>query len=77
MREQNMLFNEGVDCYRNRRYSQAKLLFSELADQHDSRADGWLKKMDRAITQELLKSQEGQARERTVFIADQLKARRN
>jgi len=76
MQEQNTLFSEGVDRFEHKKYSQAKLLFGELADQHDRRAEVWLKKVDRAITRELLKSQEGEERERTAFIADQLKAQR-
>jgi len=76
MQEQNMLFNEGVDRYEHKKYTQAKLLFGELADQNDRRAESWLKKVDRAITRELLRSQEGEERERTAFIADQLKAQR-
>jgi len=76
LREENDLFNEGVDRYEHKKYTQAKLLFGELADQHDPRAEAWLKKVDRAITQELLKSQEAEERERTAFIADQVKAQR-
>jgi len=76
MQEQNMLFSEGVDRYEHKQYSQAKLLFGELADQQDHRAEVWLKKVDRAITRELLRSQEGEERERTAFLADQLKAQR-
>ena len=71
-----MLFSEGVDRYEHKKYTQAKLLFGELADQHDRRAEAWLKKVDRAITRELLRSQEGEERERTAFIADQLRAQR-
>ena len=76
MQEQNTLFSEGVDRYEHKKYTQAKLLFGELADQHDRRAEAWLKKVDRAITQQLLKSEESEERERTAFIADQLKAQR-
>ena len=76
MQEQNMLFNEGVDRYEHKKYTQAKLLFGELADQHDRRAEAWLKKVDRAITRELLKSQAGEERERTAFLQDQVKAQR-
>ena len=76
MQEQNMLFSEGVDRYEHKKYTQAKLLFGELADQHDRRAEVWLKKVDRAITRELLRSQEGEERERTAFISDQLRAQR-
>jgi hypothetical protein len=72
--EQNTLFSEGVDRYEHKKYSQAKLLFGELANQHDRRAAPWLKKVDRAITRELLRSREDEERERTAFIADQLKA---
>ena len=76
VQEQNVLFSEAVDRYENKKYTQAKLLFGELADQHDRRAEVWLKKVDRAITRELLRSQEGEERERTAFIEDQLKAQR-
>ena len=76
MQEQNMLFSEGVDRYEHKKYTQAKLLFGELADQHDRRAEAWLKKVDRAITQQLLNSEESEASERTAFTADQLKAQR-
>jgi len=76
MQEQNMLFTEGVDRYEHKKYTQAKLLFGELADQNDRRAEAWLKKVDRAITRELLRSQEGEEKERTAFLADQLKAQR-
>jgi len=76
VQEQNALFAEGVDRYEHKKYTQAKLLFGELAAQHDRRAEVWLKKVDRAITRELLTSQEGEERERTAFLADQLKAQR-
>ncbi|MDE1920997.1 MAG: hypothetical protein KGI24_06050 [Candidatus Omnitrophica bacterium] len=76
MREQNALFDEAVECYARRQYAQAKLLFGELASQHDRRSEAWLKKVDRAITRELLKGQEAQVRERTAFLEDQLKAQR-
>jgi TolA-binding protein len=76
VKEQNMLFSEAVDRYEHKKYTQAKLLFGELADQNDRRAEPWLKKVDRAITRELLRSQEGEEKERTAFIADQVKAQR-
>lgn len=76
VQEQNTLFREAVDRYEHQKYTQAKLLFGELANMHDHRAYGWLKKVDRAITGELLRSQAGEERERTAFIADQLKAQR-
>ncbi len=76
MQEQNMLFSEGVDRYEHKKYTQAKLLFGELAEQNDRRAEMWLRKVDRAITRELLKSQEGEEKERTAFIQDQVKAQR-
>jgi tetratricopeptide (TPR) repeat protein len=76
MQEQNMLFSEGVDRYEHKKYTQAKLLFGELADQHDYRAEVWLKKVDRAITQQLLRGEEAEERERTAFIADQVRAQR-
>ena len=76
MQEQNVLFNEAVDRYEHKKYTQAKLLFGELADQHDHRADAWLKKVDHAITRQLLRNQEEAVRERTAFIADQLRAQR-
>jgi TolA-binding protein len=76
MQEQNTLFSEGVDRYEHKKYTQAKLLFGELADQHDRRAEVWLKKVDRAISQQLMKGEESEARERTAFLVDQLKAQR-
>jgi len=76
MREQAMLFSEAVDCYRHKQYTQAQLLFGELANQHDRRAEAWLKKVDRAISEEVLKAKQAQEREQTAFIADQLKAQR-
>ncbi len=76
LQEQNIIFNEGVDCYQHKQYTQAKLLFEELAQKRDRRAEVWIKKTDRAITQQLLKSEEREERERTAFIADQVKAQR-
>ncbi len=73
MREQAMLFSEAVDCYRHKKYTQAQLLFGELANQHDRRAEAWLKKVDRALSEELLKVKQAQEREQTAFIADQVK----
>ena len=76
MREQAMLFSEAVDCYRHKKYTQAQLLFGELANQHDRRAEAWLKKVDRAVSEEVLKAKQAQEREQTAFIADQLRAER-
>ena len=75
-RSQAMLFNEAVDCYKHKKYTQAQLLFGELANQHDRRSEAWLKKVDRAISEDLLKAKEAEERQRTAFIADQLKAQR-
>ncbi len=74
IQEQEALFSEGVNRYEQKKYTQAKLLFGELAAEHDPRAEVWLKKVDHAITHELLRSQEGEEKERTAFLADQLKA---
>lgn len=76
MREQSMLFSEAVDCYRHKKYTQARLLFVELAQQHDRRSEAWLKKVDRANSDEILKNKESQEREHTAFIAEQLRAQR-
>ena len=72
--QQNGLFNEAVECYKHRKYTQARLLFGELDDQHDRRAESWLKKVDRAISEEVLKTKEAQERERSAFIAEQMRA---
>jgi TolA-binding protein len=74
--EKNMIFNEGVELYKEGKYTQAKYLFAELADQHDRRGAAWLKKSDRAIDQDVLRRQVAQERERTEFIAEQVKAQR-
>jgi len=74
--EKNMIFGEAVELYKEGKYTQAKYLFAELADQHDRRGEAWLKKSDRAINQDVLRRQVSQERERTAFIADQLKAQR-
>ncbi len=76
MQEQNVLYDEAVDRYEHRKYTQAKLLFDELAEQNDHRAEFWLARVDRAITHELLRSKEGEERERTAFLADQIQAQR-
>jgi len=76
MQEQNSLFSEAVDRYEHKKYTQAKLLFGELADQNDRRAEVWLKKVDRAITQQLLGSEAAEERERTAFLQDQVQAQR-
>jgi len=76
MQEQNDLFSEAVDRYEHKKYTQAKLLFGELADQNDRRAEAWLKRVDHAITQEVLVGQESEERERTAFLQDQLQAQR-
>ena len=74
--EQDMLFNQGVGFYKQKNYTQAKILFAQLADRHDRRGEAWLKKVDRALTQQLLRNEEQKAKERTAFIADQLRAQR-
>jgi TolA-binding protein len=76
VQEQNSLFKDAVNCYERKQYTQAKLLFGELAGQNDRRAEGWLKKVDRAMTREFLKRKEAQERQRTAFIEDQIKAQR-
>ena len=75
-KEQNSLFSEGVELYKQKQYTQAKLLFTELAQQFDPRADAWLKKVDRGIARDILRTQEAAAKERTAFIAEQIKAQR-
>jgi TolA-binding protein len=74
--EKNMMFNEAVELYKEGKYTQAKYLFAELADQHDRRGEAWLKKSDRAINQDVLRRQVAQERERSEYIADQIKAQR-
>jgi TolA-binding protein len=74
VREQDGLFHEAVDCYKHRKYTQARLLFGELDDQRDRRAEPWLKKVDKAISVEVLRSKEAEERERTAFIAEQIRA---
>jgi TolA-binding protein len=64
--KQNMLFSQGVGCYKHKNYYQAKLLFVQLDQLHDRRAKAWLSKVDRVITRlELLTIQklEGQHKE--------------
>lgn len=74
--EKNMIFNEGVELYKEGKYTQARYLFAELADQHDRRGAAWLKKSERAVNQDVLRRQVAQERERTEFIAQQVKAQR-
>ncbi len=74
--EKNMVFKEAVELYKEGKYTQAKYLFAELADQHDRRGEAWLKKADRAISQDVLRRQVAQERERSAFLAEQLKAQR-
>jgi TolA-binding protein len=74
--EKNMMFNEGVELYREGKYMQAKYLFAELADQHDRRGDAWLKKADRAINQDVVRRQAKEERERSEYLADQIRAQR-
>jgi TolA-binding protein len=75
-REQDEMFRQGVDCYEQKRYAQAKLLFTELAGQHYRKAESWVNKADRAIAREILHRQETEAKQRTAFLAEQLKAQR-
>ena len=37
--EQNMLYSQGVVLYKEKKYTEAKLLFDELAGKHDRRAE--------------------------------------
>ncbi len=76
MQLQNLLFSEGVDCYKEKFYAQAKLLFDELSQHHDPRAEGWLRKVDRAITRELLKSPQTFSQEQKPDLEGELKARK-
>ena len=76
VKEQNALFKEGVDRYEHRKFVQAKILFDELDQQQDARAKAWLKKVDRAITRDLLKNEAADEKERSSYLSDQLKAQR-
>ncbi len=73
--QQDSIYAKGIDLYRQKRYVESKLLFIELSSLNDRRAQDWVKKNERAIIREVSLHQEREAKKRSSYIEEQMKAR--
>ncbi len=75
-RQREIIFRQGLDLYRAKKYPAAKIIFADLASQGDSRANPYLKKIDRLIHEDVIKANNYQERERSDYLADRLRQQR-
>jgi hypothetical protein len=75
-RQQDIVYHQGIELYKAKKYPEARLIFSELASQGDKRAESYLKKLKHDKKETLVKSKINVEHERSEYLEERINQQR-